>query len=60
MDMCALDAAGNVKATYAGSPVGQNYCDQVTACGGKEPCTTSAQCGDGASFCDAGCCVLIK
>jgi len=59
MDMCALDAAGNVTATYAGTPVGQNYCDQKAACGGRDICTDASQCGAG-GFCDTGCCVNIK
>jgi len=59
MNMCAVDDAGNIKQRYEGTPVGENYCDQKAACGGKDICTQSSQCGS-AGICDTGCCVYIK
>ncbi len=59
VDMCALDGAGNITAVYEGTPVGQNYCDQKAACGGKQICNTSAQCGS-AGNCNMGCCEFVK
>ncbi|MEO8903952.1 MAG: hypothetical protein ABI488_16610 [Polyangiaceae bacterium] len=55
MSMCVADSAGKVT-KYAGTPQGQNYCDQQAACGAAQVCTTAQQCPLPGAICFVGCC----